>query len=193
MVLLIRFPYEKWLAIIGGIPHFQTYPYSKIVTYDSCFYLTSFDQCPTTTGSPFWSSSRQIRVSCPLAVSTPADFCQVGSGGEAKWAMNKIPWWIDYYRGLYILPGLLGIMMGPIGLGNRFQPTTNRDRTKKNSETIDFLSLGRCFLFNQVELWCSLTCHVPLCFFPDKPAFPKFQWFPSSSHSNFEMLPQKSQ
>ena len=38
--------------------------------------------------------------------------------------MNKIPWWIDCEKGDLILPGLLGIMMGPIGLGNRFQPTS---------------------------------------------------------------------
>ena len=36
-----------------------------------------------------------------------------------NWAMNKIPWWIDCEKGDFIiLPGLLGIMMGPIGLGN---------------------------------------------------------------------------
>ena len=29
-----------------------------------------------------------------------------------------IPWWIDCALGDLILPGLLGIMMGPIGLGN---------------------------------------------------------------------------
>ena len=39
-------------------------------------------------------------------------------------AMNKKPWLIDCEIGNLILPGLLGIiMMGPIGLGNRFQPT----------------------------------------------------------------------
>ena len=43
---------------------------------------------------------------------------------KQKWAMNKIPWWIDCEKGDLILPGLLGIMMGPIGLGNRFQPTS---------------------------------------------------------------------
>ena len=36
----------------------------------------------------------------------------------------KIPWVIDCEKGDLILPGLLGIMMGPIGLGNRFQPTS---------------------------------------------------------------------
>ena len=40
------------------------------------------------------------------------------------WAMNKIPWLIDCKKGDLILPDLLGIMMGPIGLGNRFQPTS---------------------------------------------------------------------
>ena len=30
----------------------------------------------------------------------------------------KIPWLIDCEKGDLILPGLLGIMMGPIGLGN---------------------------------------------------------------------------
>ena len=35
----------------------------------------------------------------------------------------KIPGLIDCEKGDLILPGLLGIMMGPIGLGNRFQPT----------------------------------------------------------------------
>ena len=56
-----------------------------------------------------------------------------------RWAMNKIPWWIDCEKGDLILPGLLGIMMGPIGLGNK---TTQGEQTQSEHIWVCLKMLG---------------------------------------------------
>ena len=64
---------------------------------------------------------------------------------------NSLVNWLLYIGDL-ILPGLLGIMMGPIGLGSRFQPTS-----------ISWDGIGVFLMAHITEKsgeWSSGTCNI---------------------------------